>query len=251
LKSKITALALCLNEAENVKRYVESLSFADEIIFIDSNSSDATVAIAKELGVKVIARTFDDFSKQRQYAVEQAKNDWIVFFDLDEIITPALAEKILDSVASPDNCVAFSVKRNLFFFGKKINFGGWRNDTVIRVFNKNKCTYNGHFVNENLNIIGKTGRLKSEVDHYSYKSFDSYNEKLNQYSKLQAESLYLKNKRPNGFHFFVLPFHRFCSQYLFRLGFLDGKEGFILAYLHSFTVFKCYLLLWLKYRKIE
>ena len=81
LKPKITALAITLNEEDNVKRYIQSLSFADEIIFIDSNSTDATVAIAKELGVKVIQRNFDDFSEQRNFAVEQAKNDWIIFFD--------------------------------------------------------------------------------------------------------------------------------------------------------------------------
>ena len=101
MRPKITALAITLNEEENVKRYVESLSFADEIIFIDSNSTDATVTIAKELGVKVIQRNFDDFSQQRNFAIQQAKNDWIVFFDLDEIITPELEKEIISLPCHP------------------------------------------------------------------------------------------------------------------------------------------------------
>ena len=115
LEPKITALAITLNEEDNVKRYIQSLSFADEIIFIDSNSTDATVAIAKELGVKVIQRNFDDFSKQRNFAVEQAKNDWIIFFDLDEIITPELGKEIVSTISLQNDFVAYYINRNFFF----------------------------------------------------------------------------------------------------------------------------------------
>ena len=151
LKPKITALAITLNEEDNVKRYIQSLSFADEIIFIDSNSTDATVAIAKELGVKVIQRNFDDFSKQRNFAVEQAKNDWIIFFDLDEIITPELGKEIIAVTASQNKITAFYVKSNFHFMGKEIKYGGWKSKKSIRVFNK-------QFSNTNENLIPKIGR---------------------------------------------------------------------------------------------
>ncbi|PWA10882.1 glycosyltransferase family 2 protein [Flavobacterium laiguense] len=251
MKPKITALAITLNEEQNVKRYVQSLSFADEIIFIDSNSTDATVALAKELGVTVIQRPFDDFSTQRNFAIQQAKNDWIVFFDLDEHITPELEKEIISVTTSPSNFIAFYVKINFYFFQKKIKFGGWQTDKAIRVFNKNNCSYNGNLIDETITANGKTGILKNRVDHYSYKSFDHYNNKLNLQSQLQAKSLYLKNKRPNLYHFFIRPYFHFWWQYACRLGFLDGKEGFVLAYLHSFAVFKRYLQLWMMYRKVE
>ncbi len=251
MKPKITALAITLNEEENVKHYIQSLSFADEIIFIDSNSTDATVAIAKELGVTVIQRNFDNFSAQRNFAIQQAQHDWIVFFDLDEPVNPELEKEIISVVNNPNDVIAFYVKRNFFFMGKAIRFGGWQNDKAIRLFNKNYCTYNGNLVHEGIAVNGKTGFLKTRVDHHSYKGFDNYNNKLNLYSKLQAESLYLKNKRPNLYHFFIRPCYRFWWQYIYRLGFLDGKEGFILAYIHAFSVFKRYLQLWMKYRKIE
>jgi glycosyltransferase involved in cell wall biosynthesis len=251
LKPKITALAITLNEEENVKRYVQSLSFADEIIFIDSNSTDATVAIAKELGVTVLQRNFDDFSTQRNFALQQAKNDWIVFFDLDECITPELEKEIIAITKFPNDFSAYTVNRNFFFMGKRIKHGGWKNDKTIRFFNKSNCSYDGNLVNETITTIGKIGTLKNRVNHYSYKNFDNYNNKLNLHSQLQAKSLYLKNKRPNLYHFFIRPYFNFWWQYAFRLGFLDRKEGFILAYLNSFTVFKRYLQLWLMYRKID
>jgi glycosyltransferase involved in cell wall biosynthesis len=248
---KITALAITFNEEENVKRYVESLSFADEIIFVDSLSNDNTVAIAKEMGVTVIQNEFKDFSSQRNFAISQAKNDWITFFDLDEIVTSELEEEIKSVVTSDNQNVAYFVKRNFFFLGKRIKYGGWQNDKVIRVFNKNYCKYNGNLVHEVVAANGKVSFLKNCVNHYSYKDFDNYNNKLNHYSKLQAETLYQKNKRPNVYHFLFRPLYRFFWQYIYRLGILDGKQGYILAYVHSFSVFKRYLQLWMKYRKID
>ncbi len=248
---KISALAITLNEEENIKRYVESLAFADEIIFIDSQSTDNTVVIAEKMGVKVIQRKFDDFSNQRNFAIKQAKNDWIIFFDLDEIITKKLELEIKDTVSRSNDKVAFFVKRNFFFMGKNIKFGGWQNDKAIRLFNKNYCKYNGNLVHEQVKASGKVCVLKNRVNHYSYKNFDNYNDKLNLYSKLQAENLYLQKVKPNSYHFFIRPMYRFIWQFFFRLGILDGKEGLILAYIHSFSVFKRYLQLWMKYRKID
>lgn len=248
---KITALAITFNEEENVKRYVESLSFADEIIFVDSLSTDKTVELAKEMGVHVIERKFINFSEQRNFAIQQAKNDWIVFFDLDEIITKELEVEIKYKINNPNSKVAFFVKRHFFFMGKHIRFGGWQNDKAIRLFNKNFCQYNGNLVHEEVKAKGNIGVLKNGLNHYSYKNFDNYNDKLNLYSNLQAENLYNKKTRPNAYHLVFRPMYRFLWQYIFRLGILDGKEGFILAYVHSFSVFKRYLQLWMMYRKID
>jgi len=248
---KISALAITFNEEDNIERYIKSLSFADEIIIVDSYSTDATVEIAERLGVRVIKKEFIDFSGQRNFAIEQAAYDWILFFDLDELVTPALESEIKEAVARNDDTIAYFVKRKFHFMGKHIRFGGWQTDKVIRVFNKKSCTYNGNLVHEVIAAKGKVGCLKEMVDHFSYKSFDNYNGKLNMYSRLQAETLYAKKKRPGAYHFFFRPFYRFFWQYIYRLGIFDGKEGFILAYIHSFSVFKRYLQLWMKYRKID
>lgn len=249
-RPKISALAITFNEEDNLKRYVDSLSFADEIIIVDSYSTDNTEQIARGLNVKFIQKEFINFSDQRNYAIQQAQHDWILFFDLDEVVTPELEAEIKKVLSAGDGAVAYNVKRKFHFMGKHIRFGGWQTDKVVRLFNKKHCSYSG-LVHERLNAQGAVSGLKQKVDHFSYKSFDNYNGKLTLYSKLQAETLYGKKKRPNAYHFFFRPFYRFCWQYFYRLGVLDGKEGFVLAYVHSFSVFKRYLQLWMKYRKIN
>lgn len=247
----ISALAITYNEEEHMERFIKSLSFADEIIIVDSGSTDNTVAIAERYNLKLIHRTFDNFSAQKNFALAQASHDWIVFFDLDEYISDELATEIQEKISRESDISAFKVKRHFYFMGKHIKYSGFQNDAVIRVFKKSKCSYGDSLVHETLTVQGQIETLSHKVDHYSYKTFDLYNEKLTRYSKLQAEALYLKNIRPKFYHFMVRPWWRLFHQYIIKLGFLDGKEGFIIAYLSAFAVFKRYLFLWTKYRNIE
>jgi len=248
---KISALAITLNEAHNIERYIKSLWFADEIIIVDSFSTDETVSLASKYeNVIVHQRVFDNFSAQKNFAISQAKNDWITFFDLDEEISDSLAKEIL-SVAKNPKAIAYFVKRDYNFMGKRIKYSGFQSDYVIRFFNKNFCEYNSNLVHETIEANGKTANLKNTSPHYTYKSFDHYTGKLHQYSKLQAQMLFENGKKPNLYHFLFRPWYRFWHQYIIRLGILDGKEGFILAYVSAFSVFKRYVNLWLMNRKLN
>jgi glycosyltransferase involved in cell wall biosynthesis len=248
---KITALAITFNEAPHMAGFLERMDFADEIIIVDSFSTDNTVAIAERFPkVKLIQRPFDDFSSQKNFAIEQASNDWITFFDPDEEVTPELAEEIRNAVSSSE-ADAYAVRRQLYFMGKKIRFSGFQTDWVIRLFKKDSARYNGNLVHETLEIDGHTGRFKTRMPHHTYRDLDDYTGKLHRYAELQARTLYEKKVRPNIWHFLFRPFYRFWHQYLIRLGILDGKEGFILAYINAFSVFKRYTHLWLLYRKIR
>jgi glycosyltransferase involved in cell wall biosynthesis len=247
----ISALAITYNEDPNIEKFLKSLSFADEIIIIDSNSTDNTVKLAKEHGAKVLVRDFDTISRQKNFAIQQANHEWILFFDLDETMSQELTEDIQSSIANSGTANAFKVKRNFYFMGKRIKYGGLQNDAVIRVFKKNKATYSTNLVHETLEVDGLIKTLKHKIDHFSYKGFDLYNNKLTRYSKLQAQALYTKNVRPNLYHLILTPWFHFWHHYLIQLGFLDGKEGFILAYTSAFAVFKRYLYLWTMYRNIE
>lgn len=247
----ISAVAITYNEEIHIESYIKSLSFADEIIIVDSFSTDRTVELAKKNGAKVIQHPFEDFSKQKNYAISQATYDWIVFFDLDETIPEVLANEIVDTINSEDALKAYRVKRNFHFMGKRIKYSGFQTDVSVRLFNKNYCKYNGKPVHESIETNEKVGLLKHAADHHTYKSFDNYNEKLSLYSKLQAEALYKKNVRPNLYHFLFRPWYRFMHQYFLRLGILDGKEGFIICYVHAFSVYKRYIQLWAMYRKID
>lgn len=248
---KISALAITLNEADNVDAFVQGLSFADELIIVDSFSSDATVEKArKHKNVTVYERKFDNFSAQKNFAISKAKNDWVLFFDLDEEVTPQLATEITTTLKNPTP-IAYFVKRDFYFMKRRIKYSGLQNDWVIRVFNKNYCTYNDNLVHETLEAIGTTAKLKETLPHHTYKNFDDYTGKMYTYSALQAKMLYNKKKKPTLYHFLIRPQYRFWYQFIFRLGILDGKEGFILAYVSAFSVFKRYVNLWLLYRKIE
>ncbi len=248
---KISALAITLNEGEVIEKFLNSLSFVDEIVIVDSYSEDDTVAIAEKFDrVKVLRRKFDNFSSQKNFAIEKATHDWVIFFDPDEEITAEIAKEIQD-VVSQHNADAYYIRRQLYFMGKKIRYSGFQTDWVIRLFRKEKAQYNGNLVHETLDVHGSTGKLRSRLPHHTYKSFDDYTGKLHRYSALQARMLYERGKKPNLFHFLFRPFYRFWHQYLLRLGILDGKEGFILAYINAFSVFKRYVNLWLLYRKIN
>ncbi len=248
---KISALAITLNEADTIERYINSLWFADEIIIVDSFSTDNTVELAeKNEKVKVYKRPFNNFSDQKNFAISKAKNEWITFFDPDEEVTDALAEEIVHTLKDP-KAIGYFVKRDYYFMGRLLKYSGIQNDYIIRLFNKNFCRYNDNLVHELLIAEGKTLRLKNHLPHHTYKTFDDYTAKMHHYSKLQADMLYEQGKKPTVYHFFFRPFYRFGHQYFFRLGLLDGKEGFILAYLHAFAVFKRYINLWMLYRKID
>lgn len=248
---KISAIAITLNEAHNIEGYIKSLWFADEIIIVDSFSTDTTVELAKK-HEKVIVhqREFDNFSTQKNFAISMASHDWVTFFDLDEEVTDPLAREILEVSKNP-KAIAYFVKREYNFMGKRIKYSGFQTDYVIRFFNRKYCQYNANLVHETIDALGKTDRLKNTSPHYTYKSFDHYTGKLHQYSELQAKMLYEKGKKPNLYHFLFRPWYRFWHQYIIRVGILDGKEGFILAYLRAFSVFKRYVNLWMLYRKID
>ncbi|MAT89113.1 MAG: glycosyl transferase family 2 [Flavobacteriaceae bacterium] len=247
----ISALAITKNEAQVLEGFLKQLDFANEIIIVDSFSTDGTQNIVRNHpNAQLIERPFKNFSDQKNFAIEQATHPWIVFFDPDEEITPALKEEILAKVSQPE-AVAYRVKRALYFMGKRLRYSGFQNDYVIRLFRKDKCRYDGSLVHETIKAQGKVATFSEILPHHTYRGFDQYTSKLHQYSKLKAMMMFQKHKKARWIHFIVRPWYRFWHQYIIRLGILDGKEGFVLAYLNAFTVFKRYIHLWLLYRKIE
>ena len=242
---KITAIIPTLNEAIHIEDAIKSVSFADEIIVIDSFSNDDTIALAKKQDVTIIQRVFDDYSTQKNFAIAKAKHEWIYILDADERVTPALREEILDCLKDPSDFVGFHIHRTFYFAGKKINYSGFQHDKVIRLFRKDKCKYNGKIVHERIEAEGKVGFLKNKIEHYTYRSYDHFITKLNRYAALKAHILYNKNKRATFFHILIKPPFKFFIHYFIRLGFLDGFRGFILSVVLSYGVLARYIKLWL------
>lgn len=239
--TKITAIIPTFNEEDNIQRALNSVSFADEIIVIDSYSTDKTVKIVREnKNIKLIQRKFDDFSSQKNFAIQQAKHDWIFLLDADEEVTVELEKEVLEIVTSKTNFVAFYVYRSYFFKQAKLNFTGWQRDKVIRLFKKRNNVYKGK-VHEKIKTTGEVGFLKNKLNHYSYKSYDQYRLKLQRYAKLQALELFEKGKIINLYHILLKPFIRFFIQFFIKLGFLDGRRGLVISFVHSLGVFLRYI----------
>ena len=248
--TKITAIIPTLNEEIHIIDAIKSVDFADEIIVIDSYSTDATVALAKSLGVTIFQRKFDDFSTQKNFAIDKAKNQWIYVLDADERVTPKVKKEILEAVKNPNENVGFYVRRTFFFMDRKINYGGCQRDKVVRLFLKEHCRYNGSPVHETIETEGKLGFFKNKIDHFSYRSYDHYISKMNHYAALRGKQFHNKGIKVNLFHILIKPPARFVIHYFIRLGFLDGFAGFVFAKTQAYGVFSRYIKLWLFNRGI-
>ena len=241
--TKITAIIPTLNEEERIGNSLKSAAFADEIIVIDSFSTDKTVDIVKQSNAILLQRKFDDFSTQKNYAISKASHDWILWIDADEVLSSELQSEIKSVVEIPKDFVGFYVYRIFFFKGKKMRYTGTQNDKLIRVFNKNFCHYEGK-VHEKIKAEGKLGFLQNKILHYSYIGYDRYISKLNQHSALKAQELFEKGQRVNLFHIIIKPFARFIKHYFIKLGFLDGFYGFVISFALAYGVLVRYIKLW-------
>jgi glycosyltransferase involved in cell wall biosynthesis len=242
---KITAIIPTLNEEVNIEQAIKSVDFADEIMVIDSYSTDATVSLAKKHNVNVIQRVFDDYSSQKNYAIHKAKNDWIYVLDADERVTPKLKKEIREAVQNPNDFVGFYVFRTFYFAGKKLRYSGYQHDKVIRLFRKDKCKYNGKKVHERIEAHGEVGFLNNKLEHYTYRNYNHFIEKLNRYAGIKAEILHEKGASVNAFHLLIKPPVRFIIHYFIKRGFLDGFTGFIVSVVMAYGVLTRYIKLWL------
>jgi glycosyltransferase involved in cell wall biosynthesis len=249
--TKITVIIPTLNEETHIEAAIKSVSFADEIIVIDSFSTDKTLEIANKFDVKIIKRVFDDFSTQKNFAIDLAKHDWIYILDADERVSPEVEEEILAAVRNPNGFVGYYVRRTFFFTDRKINYGGCQRDKVIRLFLKEYCRYNGSPVHETITYKGKLGFFKNKIDHFSYKSYDHYISKMNHYAALRGQQYFESGKKVNLYHILIKPPARFVIHYFIRLGFLDGLAGFIFAKTQSYGVLARYIKLWLLNNKMK
>jgi glycosyltransferase involved in cell wall biosynthesis len=248
--TKITAIIPTLNEETHLKDAINSVGFADEIIVIDSFSTDKTLEIAEKYNVKIIKRKFDDFSLQKNFAIQQAKHPWIYILDADERVTSKVKKEILEAVKNPKDCVGFYVRRTLYFANQKINYGGCQRDKVIRLFLKEYCKYEG-VVHEKIVTNGKLGFFKNKIEHFSYKSYNHYISKMNHYGALRSQQFFEEGRKVNFFHILIKPCARFFIHYFIRLGFLDGITGLIFAKIQAYSVFVKYVKLWTLNKRIK
>jgi len=246
----ISAAIITKNEEKNIERCLNSLSWVDEIIIIDSGSTDKTIHICKKYNCKVITSKWLGFGKTKQLAINKTRNDWVLSIDADEEVSVGLVMKIKELIKSND-FVGYRIKRKSFYLGKIINFSGWQDDYPLRLFNKSFGNFDDSTVHEKVRLKSKNiSVIEEPLIHYPYSNIESHIIKINSYTSLAAKNLHDKNKKT----MLIVPplagIFKFIKTYFFKLGFLDGKVGFILALMSSYYVFLKYLKLWTLQRKI-
>jgi glycosyltransferase involved in cell wall biosynthesis len=235
--AKISALIITYNEIGYIEKCIESVAFADEIIVVDSYSTDGTYEFLKaHPKVEVIQHPFANFTLQKSFTLEKASNDWVLFLDADEVVPPALRDEILATVAGETDQVAFWFYRKFMFNKEPLRFSGWQTDKNYRLFRKSKARFSDKkLVHETLVVDGKSGILSERLIHYCYKDYSDYKAKMLTYGRLKAKESFYREKRFNYFSLVFKPLWKFVNHYLFRLGILDGRKGIIICYLNALS----------------
>lgn len=241
---KITAIIPTKNEARNIAAAIDSVRWADEILVLDSFSSDETAVLAQQKGVTVLQRAFDSFGKNKNFAIAQAAHPWVFILDADERVTPELQAEIQHLLQTEPPKAAYWIYRQTYFMDKLVRYSGWQNDKVIRLFRK-ELRYHEVNVHEEIAApASETGALKNKLLHYTYTTVAQYLEKWDRYTTLSAQDRAAKTKAVTLYHLALKPTVRFLRHYVIKLGFLDGKVGFIISYMAAVSVFMRYLKLW-------
>jgi glycosyltransferase involved in cell wall biosynthesis len=222
----ISVVLITRNAAAQIGPCLESVAFADDVVVIDSGSTDDTKAIAARHGARVIEQAWMGFGRQKQSAVEAAKHDWVLCLDADERVTPRLAESIGAAIAAPREYV-YRMPRCNRFMGRWLRHGEGYPDWNTRFFHRAHARWSNDEVHEHVISTEAVGRLKGDLLHESAESLASYLDKQNRYTSLQADALVRDGVTVTTLHMLMSPLVRFVKFYIVRLGFLDGLAGFV------------------------
>jgi len=234
---KISAAIIAYNEERNIARALESLRCCDEIVVVDSGSTDRTVELATKLGARVLDMAWRGYAGQKNYASECCENDWVLSLDADEALSEALEAEIWQIKKNGPEYDAYTMPRLAQYLGKWILHSGWYPDRKIRLFDRRHAKWVGNFVHESVVVEGRVGHLNANILHYTCSSLSEHLRTLDRYTTLAAEQL-VSQKAQIGWKELALdPAWTFFRTYILQRGFLDGPEGLAIAYMAAFYNF--------------
>lgn len=252
----VTATVITFNEAANIQAALESLSWADEIIVVDSESTDDTVAIARKtlsrrsaqreggFTDKVIVRQWPGYSAQKNFAAEQASHDWIFSLDADERVTPALADEIKRVLGGTSQAPGYRVPRVTFHLGRWMRSTDWYPDYQLRLYDRRRARWSGKYVHESVKADGPVEDLKSELQHYAYRDLAHHVQTMDRYTTLAAKQMFEEGRRAGFFDLLVHPPAAFFRNYILRGGIKDGVPGLIVSAMNARYVGMKFAKLW-------
>ena len=237
---KISATIITYNEERKIARAIESLRCADEVLIVDSGSSDRTVELAEKFGARVIESPWPGYAKQKNLAAERAAHDWILSLDADEALSESLEAEIWRLKKNGPDCDAYTMPRLAQYLGKWIHHSGWYPDRKVRLYHRAKATWVGDFVHESVKVEGKLGHLESNLLHFTCESLSEHLKTMDRYTTLAAEQLIAQRVEPTWWRLVLLPPWTFVRTFVIDLGFLDGVEGLAIANMAALYTFLKY-----------
>jgi glycosyltransferase involved in cell wall biosynthesis len=241
---KISVVIITFNEEKNIGRCLNSVKdIADEIVVVDSFSTDQTEAICREFGVRFIQKEFLGYAEQKRFADLQANYDWIFSIDADEALSEKLKNEILYIKNTQATADAYQMPRLTNYIGKWIRHTDWYPDKKIRFYNRKKARWQGTNLHEHIatDTNAKVASLKGDLLHYSYYSIHQHIAQLNKFTEIGAEEAFKKGKKAPLYKIFINPIWKFVYSYFLRLGFLDGYKGFLVCAISAFATFAKYI----------
>lgn len=239
---KLSACIITFNEERNIRDCLESVRFADEIVVVDSGSTDRTVEIARAMGARVIVKDWPGHIEQKNFAIDQAGGEWVLSIDADERVTPELRAEIEHALAEPQGYEGFSMPRLSFYLGRWIRHSGWYPDRKLRLIRRGRGRWGGVNPHDHLACDGPVRALRGDLLHYSYRDIADHLKTIDFFTTIAAREKHKRGARALPGMIFGPPL-KFLKAYVLKLGFLDGLPGLVVAVLGSYYVF-------LKYAKL-
>jgi len=242
---RVSACVIARDDARNIRRCLESLAWADErIVVVDERSRDATESIATELGARVIRHPYRGNLEQKNFALEQARGDWVVALDADESLSPQLAEALRAELGAAGDCEGIEVNRVTYHLGRWIRHGDFHPDWQLRAFRRGRGEWVGANPHGRVRVPGAVRRVTGDCEHRSYADLSDQLARVQEWSRIEAERLQREGRRARLRDLVLRPPARFLRAYLLKAGFLDGVPGFAIAAITAFHVFVKYAKLW-------
>jgi glycosyltransferase involved in cell wall biosynthesis len=234
---KLSVTVIARNEAEHIGAALESVAWADEIVVVDSESTDATVAIAKRYTDRVVVRPWPGYAAQKNHAASLARSEWILSLDADERVTPELAAEVRALLASPPASQAYRIPRVTWHMGRWIRSTDWYPDHQTRLYDRTAAHWTGEYVHESLSVAGAVGVLTGELQHFPYQDIADHLDTIGRYTTFAARQMRAEGRRCSLVQLAAHPPLAFLRNYVAHGGFRDGAPGFIISALNAYYVF--------------
>jgi glycosyltransferase involved in cell wall biosynthesis len=238
---KISTIVICYNEERNIERCLTSVEpFSDEIVVVDSGSTDGTLDIARRYATRVISHHWMGYGRQKQFAMDNSTRPWVFSIDADEEVSRGLCDEIL---SLDFTAAGYDMPRKAWYLNRWVEHSGWYPGYILRLFNRDAGRFTDEAVHEYVAVEGRVRRLTNDLYHYSYRDVAHHIQKMNDFTTLSARQMYDEGRRAGVYHLALWPFTEFFKVFVLKRGFLDGLAGLTISALHAYYVF-------LKYAKL-